>query len=258
VKKLSKARVRPANDDNLILLGTATLGLWIAKRRQERAEVLAAFAGKPLPDPLLKALRRLGWVARYREGELSRDERLTLLDAIRDDSRAWLRGEAEKAMGEDARFALGSGLKSSIAGFFGKAKSYLREAFLAATLALTGPDSPDNLSAAYLESQIRVQLTYLDRFEAETNTGTQPLDGTFPARAELYGGALWQVAENVARVRTISSEAVTEEKRVLGPSDAHCSTCVSEANKGWKPVGTLRPLGDSECKANCRCTYKFR
>lgn len=74
-------------------------------------------------------------------------------------------------------------------------------------------------------------------------------------RAKLYANRRNGVYENTRRDAAL--EVFTQERRVLHGSD-HCKTCVEEAAKGWVEVGTLKKLGDSECRMNCLCRWSFR
>jgi hypothetical protein len=48
-----------------------------------------------------------------------------------------------------------------------------------------------------------------------------------------------------------------EARSVLHPAD-HCPGCLVEAEKGWQPIGAMVPIGERDCKGNCRCTVEYR
>jgi hypothetical protein len=108
----------------------------------------------------------------------------------------------------------------------------------------------------WVGGQVRRQYEYLRNFARQIERGEQPLDGRFLARVQLYAEAARGTEREAAR-RTARADGATAERRVLGIAD-HCPTCVSEARKGWRPVGTLRRIGDSECRSRCRCAFQFQ
>jgi len=126
-------------------------------------------------------------------------------------------------------------------------------------LGLAANGGLENTSASdlgYLANKIKEQYKYLNRFAQEIRSGVQKLDGTLVSRAELYTQAGRGIYENVVG-RAAEDAGATEERSVLGPAD-HCSDCVGEAAKGWQPIGTLTPIGQRKCLANCRCTMEQR
>ena len=116
-----------------------------------------------------------------------------------------------------------------------------------------------NTSAAdlgYIASQIKEQYKYLNKMALQIRKGSQALDGTLVSRAELYAQAGRALYENVVD-RAAQNAGCTEERSVLGPAD-HCDDCVGEAAKGWQPIGTLIPIGQRKCLANCQCSMEQR
>lgn len=55
----------------------------------------------------------------------------------------------------------------------------------------------------------------------------------------------------------MANRGYVEERSVLGIAD-HCDGCLAEAGKGWRPIGTLLPIGGRDCKARCRCHFEYR
>lgn len=114
----------------------------------------------------------------------------------------------------------------------------------------------DQSDFGWVGQRIRVQYEFLARFAGQIASGEQKLDGTALARTALYVQAGRETHREAQR-RRAARRAVSEERRVLGQAD-HCKTCVQQARLGWQPFGTLRRIGDSECRANCRCHFEFR
>jgi hypothetical protein len=116
-----------------------------------------------------------------------------------------------------------------------------------------------NTSAAdlgFIGTQLKEQYQYLRDFALQIKKGEQALDGTLVARAALYGQAARGTYERVV-ARAARNGGATQEKSVLGAAD-HCSKCVGEAKKGWQPIGTLIPIGERTCLANCHCTFQYQ
>lgn len=37
----------------------------------------------------------------------------------------------------------------------------------------------------------------------------------------------------------------------------NCEDCITYAADGWRPIGTLPPIGDSVCGQYCKCTFEY-
>lgn len=103
---------------------------------------------------------------------------------------------------------------------------------------------------------IKRQYGFLNRLAKQVERGEQKLNGRLLRRAVMYGEALRGTGESANR-RLHQSQGFGEERRVRGVADS-CPTCVSEAAKGWQPIGTLKAIGDSECLTRCRCHFEYR
>jgi len=100
------------------------------------------------------------------------------------------------------------------------------------------------------------QYAFLQNFALEIESGKQPLNGNFLRRAGMYADASRGTAADVSRIEA-QKDGLTEERRIRFPGDS-CPTCISQAELGWQPIGTLNRIGDSECRTNCRCEFDFR
>ena len=107
----------------------------------------------------------------------------------------------------------------------------------------------------YVGSQLKIQYGYLNNFAAQIESGEQALDGRLKVRASMYGDAARSTYEQIVR-RLEQSKGAVLEARILGVAD-HCDDCLDEAGKGWKPIGTLRRIGDSICKTRCHCHFEY-
>lgn len=101
----------------------------------------------------------------------------------------------------------------------------------------------------------REQYAFLQRFAIQIEQGL-PLNGAFLRRARMYAqagrGTYWQMKR-----REASANGLTQERRIRYAGDS-CQTCIDQAALGWQPLGTLLPIGRSECRTHCRCEYLFR
>lgn len=127
---------------------------------------------------------------------------------------------------------------------------------VALAVAHGGWNQLDQSDFGWVGSQIKPQYQWLTRFSVEISVGSQKLDGSALARAQMYAQAARSTHREAQR-RIAARRAVGEERRVLGRAD-HCKTCLQQAALGWQPFGTLKRIGDSECRTNCRCTWEFR
>lgn len=102
---------------------------------------------------------------------------------------------------------------------------------------------------------VKEQYAYLDRFAGEIYAGL-PLDGRFLARAALYaksGRTLYAKIIDAA----MQDGGFDEERNILSPAD-HCGGCLMQTRRGWVPRGSLVPIGQRTCLANCQCFIQYR
>lgn len=104
---------------------------------------------------------------------------------------------------------------------------------------------------------IRDQYDYLRNFADEIASGKQRLNGTALVRTDLYGDAARGTFEQMRRRYERLMNGMEEERRVLGQAD-HCPGCLSQAEMGWQPIGTLDPIGAEECITRCHCRFIYR
>lgn len=103
--------------------------------------------------------------------------------------------------------------------------------------------------------RLKEQYKFLGNFASQVERGL-PLDGRFFNRVKLYaqsGRATYHAIEREEQAK----RGMTEERTVLGGKD-HCTECVSEAAKGWVPIGALMLIGQRICKSNCRCHAEYQ
>lgn len=166
-------------------------------------------------------------------------------------------------------------MRAHVGRFFGRAKQFVRELIVAGSMALNGPEPLDEHDLHQADQQAHTQWAYLDRFRGDVEAATPPelapagappepgamSAAGFAARAEQYAGSTWGASINARRERIKSQGRMKSERRVhakpMGQHDA-CGTCEEQSSRGWVPIGTLDPIGDSECKGiNCDCFYEY-
>lgn len=103
---------------------------------------------------------------------------------------------------------------------------------------------------------VRDEYNHLDGFAGELSAGFQKADGTMLSRAQLYTRGGRTTYEAIARA-VAQDAGYTEERSALHPAD-HCDLCVSEAARGWVPIGELIPIGSRTCRGNDRCSADYR
>ena len=104
-------------------------------------------------------------------------------------------------------------------------------------------------------SLIKKQYQWLDNFAFDIYTEKQKL-GLLITRAKLYAQSGRGTYEEMRRMLA-EDQGFNQERRGLAPAE-HCNDCVVEAEKGWQPIGTLRQIGDSQCRTNCLCRFFFK
>jgi len=109
----------------------------------------------------------------------------------------------------------------------------------------------------YAGSQIKKQYQYLRNFAEQIANGTQKLDGTFLYRTGMYEDAARGSYEDMRRRIEQLYNGMEEESRDLGYAD-HCDDCLEINARGWQPIGTLPRIGESVCRTNCHCHFRFR
>lgn len=107
---------------------------------------------------------------------------------------------------------------------------------------------------AKVAEKIEFQLQKLNDFALQIEKGL-PLDGRFARRTTLYAQS-GRVTYHESLRNEMALRGFTLEKSVLASSD-HCSECVSEAAKGFVPIGDLVLIGERICRSNCRCHVDF-
>jgi HK97 family phage portal protein len=201
------------------------------------------------------AARRMIDAARTSSGLTADDTpegRRALCHAVSERAAAELR-----TIGEDLAAELDTkALADAIGRAFQAMGRMIRTGALAATLALRGPDGLDEEDRAELTAAVAEQGEYLDGFKAAVIDGTQE-PGGIAARAEMYGRAAWAVAHQVERAKALAS-GVTEERRMLGAAESHCTICPQLADRGWVEARALPGIGQTPCLTSCRCWFEYR
>jgi hypothetical protein len=103
---------------------------------------------------------------------------------------------------------------------------------------------------------VRDEYAYLRDFVRQIASGEQRLDGDFLRRARMYGDA-GRGTYHALETRLMRNRGWDEEASVLGVAD-HCQGCLDEAARGFVPIGSLVPIGDRQCRSNCKCRKKYR
>jgi hypothetical protein len=223
--------------------------------------------------------RGLGATADFRAGRLSQKQQALLLDEVREYGRAWLRREFSQFFRHHGTWvdrALAATMRHHVARLFRRTGHFLRELITAGMMAVSGPAPLDEHDLAEIDRQADRQAVYLGRFRNEVELSTPPgisIAGAGPppeplsvkqvlARAELYSTAAWGDVLNHRRNRIIASGQYKRERRVHAkPMGSHeqCITYESKSKRGWVPIGSLSPIGDSECGGyRCDCYFAFR
>jgi hypothetical protein len=104
---------------------------------------------------------------------------------------------------------------------------------------------------------LRRQDDYLFGFaRAIDSTPGQWFNERIVPRARMYVEASRRTYEDAIR-REKRRNGFDQERRMLGVAE-HCDSCLTYAEMNWQPIGTLPPIGDSECRSSCHCMFVYR
>lgn len=137
-------------------------------------------------------------------------------------------------------------------------RAHIKDVHLTAAAAQRG--GWDNMTQAdfgRVGQRIRVQYEFLDNFATEIAEGTQPLDGRFLVRSQMYSEASIATFDRF-QTNAFNVAGFDEEASFLDPGARHCNECVTEAARGWVPIGSLVPIGERTCLTRDRCTKQYR
>ena len=109
----------------------------------------------------------------------------------------------------------------------------------------------------FVGAKVKEQYKFLRNFGQQILNGEQALDGRMLVRTGMYEDAARGSYEEMRRRSERLYNNMEEERRELGAAD-HCMDCLVYASLGWKPIGTLPRIGDSQCRTNCHCRFVFR
>lgn len=237
-------------------------------------------------------MRDLGWTKQFKAGKLTGEQHHAILESVRALSRAWLRSETEEfaqaflewdgerglllshgPTAEDQQ--IGRSFREQATRFIKKVKHFVRESIVAGIMGLVGPRPLTGEELQDADRLAQYQEQFLNSFEQKLVSippairpeKTQEIVAIAPqwtilqfiARAEMYGDACYAAGINVARATAIRDAVFVQERRIH-PLDIDdlCQTCDQQRSMGWVPVGTLNPIGDSECLNACHCSFLFR
>jgi hypothetical protein len=110
----------------------------------------------------------------------------------------------------------------------------------------------------FIGGRLRQQYKYLANFAKQIKNDLVNTEAPgFLKRVAMYGDAGHATLEQMHRRYEMQSNGMEEEMRELGEAD-HCDDCLEQAALGWQPIGTLDAIGDTVCKTNCHCTFRYR
>jgi hypothetical protein len=188
-----------------------------------------------------------------RSGALSTEEGHAAIEALMEMAGRKLSEDALALIGEIETKGLAADAKAKVDAWRDRTGAFLRKVYLAAALALSSPIGSAGM-AVFAEAH-QIQLAKLHNRARDILNETQALDGTLPARAKMYSEASWGVAENVRRAE-MASRGMTQEARMMGGTH-HCEDCPPLASLGFQPLGSLPPIGATQCSSGCRCYFVY-
>ena len=110
-----------------------------------------------------------------------------------------------------------------------------------------------------ISSRIRFQLEKLNLFAGAISGGMR-LDGRLCRLMKMYINSARGTYHGVDGLVKVA-RGFDEYRNILGAGEAHCtggSSCPGVSDLGWRPVGTLTPIGSRTCMSNCLCSWEYR
>jgi len=137
-------------------------------------------------------------------------------------------------------------------------RDYLRQEYTTAmVLAKGGRENITQSDWGYMGSSLKKQYAYLSNFAKEISANPEKwMNGRLDARMNLYKESAYAALEDF-RQREAKLNGFDEERAIRHASES-CPDCIAREAQGWQPIGTLPPIGDSQCIANCKCEWEFR
>lgn len=236
-------------------------------------------------------LKELKYTRQFYDGKLTGEQHAEVLESVRSLCRAWLRSEAEEfaetflewdgergyvyLQQDTSNLKVGRSFREQASRWIRKVKHFVRESIVAGAMGLLGPRELTGEELQEADRVAQYQEQFLNQFESKLLSippALRPEKSSeivviapqwtilqFIARAEMYGDACYAAAVNIARSTAIQSGKYVEECRVHPLAiDDLCATCRAQRDLGWVPIGTLDPIGDSECMNNCHCSFRYR
>lgn len=132
----------------------------------------------------------------------------------------------------------------------------IKSVHIAASLAGYGGRNAMNASRwGHVGARIKSEYQYARGLLQDIIDGSQPINGRLTSRTAMYANAGRSTYEAV-RGRERNEAGDKYERSVLHAQES-CTECVTEASRGWVPIGELVPIGERRCLSNCRCTMEY-
>ncbi len=150
----------------------------------------------------------------------------------------------------------------SLSEFQANSLNFIRRAYvLQASMSRGGWSLMTFADWGWVGSRIRSQYSFFRELISDVLEGRQLLNESLVTRLRLYiRGARATFIE--MRRRLAQFVGATMERRMLSIAE-HCKSdrgmegCVELAARGWVPIGSLPPIGNTPCLMNCKCHYIF-
>lgn len=132
-------------------------------------------------------------------------------------------------------------------------RANLRELLsLAAVSANGGSGTLDATQRGFLNQKLNEQIQYFRRFLDEVKDNPEAASA---GRAAMYMRSALGVFEDLRR-QHMQKLGYRYERSILSAGE-HCAECVTIANEGWKPIGTIKLPGSRSCLTNCGCYMSY-
>ena len=120
-----------------------------------------------------------------------------------------------------------------------------------------GLNGANPASLQRLTAQINAQYGHMARFGGDVAAGRLS-EAQINARTRMYFESGPRETFRQAREELARAAGKDHERNVLDETAANCEGCEAETERGWVPIGAIKPIGERDCNGNCRCWVEHR
>jgi len=133
----------------------------------------------------------------------------------------------------------------------------IEKSHLVNTVLASGGFAATTIAAwSYARGRIQDEQAAEVRFAAQVVLGRVSQPQTVN-RASMYSQATYSTFSGANDIRQ-KQRGVIEARRILDEQAEHCEECPSLATEEWQRIEEVRRIGETPCRARCRCFIEYR